>query len=68
MTDADVLSELQAGNRLLKQERYALLEKIEDLKKFLRNDVAVKFAEIAIEGKSKIPCADLMIKIAERVK
>lgn len=33
--DAIVLAELQAGNRLLKQERYKLLEENELLKKAL---------------------------------
>jgi hypothetical protein len=35
LTDEDVISELQAGNRLLKQERYTLREEIDLLKKAL---------------------------------
>ncbi len=34
-------------------------------KKLLVEDVAVKFAEIAIEGKSQIPTAGLMMEISE---
>ncbi len=33
ITDADVIAELQASNRLLKQERYKLLEENELLKR-----------------------------------
>lgn len=36
-------------------------------KKLLTTDVATKFAEIAIEGKSKVPLAGLMQKI-ERIR
>lgn len=35
MTDTDVIVELQAGNRLLKQERYQLKEEIVLLEKSL---------------------------------
>jgi len=48
MTDAEVIAELQAGNRLLKQERYKFLGKIEKLEeqiKELEADIAKRPAK-----------------------
>ena len=43
MTDADIISELQSGNRLLKQQRYSLLEENERLKRVIKvRDRALK--------------------------
>ena len=42
-TDADIISELQSGNRLLKQQRYSLLEENERLKRVVKvRDIALK--------------------------
>lgn len=56
MTDAEVIAELQAGNKLLKRQRYALKEKVASLqveKARLREELA-KCETIMVEETRKI--------------